>query len=208
MVNWLNLSCSWLYKFNCYTRDSLKLKCMVSSTWFGKNVCNLASSSPKIPCGMLRCSVYRPLRLNRIDRIFSCPSCLYGCQYVSISNKIPTFLAPKCQSLISRIFFKCSSSENHSKLLMIKLKELRNGRRTFQLLNLKLKVFWEFSRIISCSPDPSLRPEVRWSRDHEVLSLLVNLRNRTGEKRRRQPLRDKRDDNFVWINFSPNFTFL
>ena len=131
MVNWLNLSCSWLYKFNCYTRDSLKLKCMVSSTWFGKNVCNLASSSPKIPCGMLCCSVYRPLRLDRIDRIFSCPSCLYGCQYVSISNKIPTFLAPKCQSLISRIFFKCSSSENHSKLLMIKIKELRNGTRNF-----------------------------------------------------------------------------
>ena len=104
---------------------------MVSSTWFGKNVCNLASSSPKIPCGMLCCSVYRPLRLNRIDRIFSCPSCLYGCQYVSISNKIPTFLAPKCQSLISRIFFKCSSSENHSKLLMIKIKELRNGTTNF-----------------------------------------------------------------------------
>ena len=173
MVNWLNLSCSWLYKFNCYTRDSLKLKCMVSSTWFGKNVCNLVSSSPKIPCGMLYWGVHRPLRLDRIDRIFSCPSCFYGCQYVSISNKIPTFLAPKCQSLISRIFFKCSSSENHSKLLMIKIKELRNGRRTFQLLNLKLKVFWEFSRIISSSPDPSLRPEVRWSRDPEVLSLWI-----------------------------------
>ena len=131
MVNWLNLSCSWLYKFNCYTRDSLKLKCMVSSTWFGKNVCNLASSSPKIPCGMLCCSVYRPLRLDPIDRIFSCPSGLYGCQYVSISNKIPTFLAPKCPSLISRIFFKCSSSENHSKLLMIKIKELRYGTTNF-----------------------------------------------------------------------------
>ena len=59
---------------------------MVSFTWFGKNVCNLACSSPKIPCGMLCCSVYRPLRVDRIDRIFSCPSYLYGCQYVSISN--------------------------------------------------------------------------------------------------------------------------
>ena len=111
---------------------------------------------------MLRCSVYRPFRLDRIDWSFSCPSYLYGCQYVSISNKIRTFLAAKCPSLISRIFFKCSSSENDSKLLMIKIKELRNGRRPFQHLNLKLQVFWEFSRIISCSPDPSLRPEVRW----------------------------------------------
>ena len=162
MVYWFNLSCSLLYKCSCYTRDSLKLKCMVSSTWFGKNLCNLACSSPKIPCGMLCCSVHWPLRLDRIDRIFSYPSYLYGCQSASISNKIRTFLAPKCPSLISRIFFKCSSSENHSKLLMIKIKELPNGRRTFQLLNLKLQVFWEFSRIISCSPDPSLRPEVRW----------------------------------------------
>ena len=37
---------------------------------------------------------------------------------------------------------------------------------------------------------------------------LVNLRNRTGEERRRQTLCDKRDNNFVWNNFSPNFTFL
>ena len=133
---------------------------MVSSTWFGKSLCNMASSSPKIPRGMLCCSVYRPLRLDRIDRIFSCPSYLYGCKYVSISNQIRTFLAAKCPSLISRIFLKCSSSENHSKLLMIKIKELRNGLTTFQLLNLKLKVLWEFSRIISWSPDPSLRLDV------------------------------------------------
>ena len=38
--------------------------------------------------------------------------------------------------------------------------------------------------------------------------ILVNLRNRTGEERRRQTLRDKRDNNFVWNNFSPKFTFL
>ena len=37
---------------------------------------------------------------------------------------------------------------------------------------------------------------------------IVNLRNRTGEERRRQTLRDKRDNNFVSNNFSPNFTFL
>jgi len=37
---------------------------------------------------------------------------------------------------------------------------------------------------------------------------LVNLRNRTGEERRRQSLCDKRDNNFVWNNFFPNFTFL
>ena len=36
---------------------------------------------------------------------------------------------------------------------------------------------------------------------------LVNLRNRTGEERRLQTLRDKRDNNFVSNNFSPNFTF-
>ena len=35
-----------------------------------------------------------------------------------------------------------------------------------------------------------------------------NLRNRTGEERRRQTLCDKRDNNFVWNNFSPNFTLL
>ena len=38
--------------------------------------------------------------------------------------------------------------------------------------------------------------------------LLVSLRNRTGEKRRRQTLCDKRDNNFLWNNFSANFTFL
>ena len=38
--------------------------------------------------------------------------------------------------------------------------------------------------------------------------VIVNLRNRTGEERRRQILCDKRDNNFVWNNFSPNFTFL
>ena len=38
--------------------------------------------------------------------------------------------------------------------------------------------------------------------------ILVNLRNRTGEERRRQTLFDKRDNNFVWKNISPNYTFL
>ena len=33
-------------------------------------------------------------------------------------------------------------------------------------------------------------------------------RNSTGEERRRQALCDKRDINFVWNNFSPNFIFL
>ena len=41
-----------------------------------------------------------------------------------------------------------------------------------------------------------------------AVTLSVNLRNRTGEGRRRQTLCDKRDNNFVWNNFSPNFTFL
>ena len=40
---------------------------MVSSTWFDKNLCNLASSSSKIPFGMLCCGVYRPLRLESIE---------------------------------------------------------------------------------------------------------------------------------------------
>ena len=44
---------------------------------------------------------------------------------------------------------------------------------------------------------------------HEVaFNIIVNLRNRTGEKRRRQTLCDKRDYNFGWKNFPPNFTFL
>ena len=41
-----------------------------------------------------------------------------------------------------------------------------------------------------------------------VLVELVNLRNRTGEERRRKTLRDKRDSSFVGTNFPPNFTFL
>ena len=39
----------------------------------------------------------------------------------------------------------------------------------------------------------------------------MNLRNRTGEtgeERRRQTLCDKRDNNFVWNNFSPDFFFI
>ena len=36
--------------------------------------------------------------------------------------------------------------------------------------------------------------------------ILVNLRNRTGEGRR--VWQDKPDNNFVWNNFSPNFTLL
>ena len=40
-----------------------------------------------------------------------------------------------------------------------------------------------------------------------LMTLSVNLRNRTGEERRRQTSCDKRDSNFVRINFSPNFTF-
>ena len=40
-----------------------------------------------------------------------------------------------------------------------------------------------------------------------LMTLLVNLRNRTGEERRRQTFCDKRDDNFAWNNFLPNFTF-
>ena len=41
-----------------------------------------------------------------------------------------------------------------------------------------------------------------------LLLILVNLHNRTGEERRRQTLCDKRDNNFVWNKFSPNFTLL
>ena len=37
--------------------------------------------------------------------------------------------------------------------------------------------------------------------------ILVNLRNRTGEERRRQTLCDKHDNNFAWKNLPPNFTF-
>ena len=40
------------------------------------------------------------------------------------------------------------------------------------------------------------------------LPTVVNLRNKTGEERRRQTLCNKRDNNFVWNNFTPNFTFL
>ena len=38
---------------------------------------------------------------------------------------------------------------------------------------------------------------------HAVVSMetILNLRNRTGEERRRQTLCDKRDNNFVWKNF-------
>ena len=40
------------------------------------------------------------------------------------------------------------------------------------------------------------------------LLILVNLRKRTGEERRRQTLCDNRDNKFVWNNFSPTITFL
>ena len=36
----------------------------------------------------------------------------------------------------------------------------------------------------------------------------LSFRNRTEEERRRQTLCDKRYSNFVWNNFSPDFTFL
>ena len=44
--------------------------------------------------------------------------------------------------------------------------------------------------------------------NHRLYKLLMNLRNRRGEERRRQTLCDKRDNNFAWNNFSPKFTFL
>ena len=44
--------------------------------------------------------------------------------------------------------------------------------------------------------------------DTTLIHILVNLLNRTGEERRRQTLCDKHDNNFVWNNFSPNFSFL
>ena len=44
--------------------------------------------------------------------------------------------------------------------------------------------------------------------DTTLIHILVNLLNRTGEERRRQTLCDKCDNNFVWNNFSPNFSFL
>ena len=52
-------------------------------------------------------------------------------------------------------------------------------------------------------------PVVKWrSRSVAKSANLVHLRNSTGEEIRRQTLCDKRDNNFVWNNFSPNFTFL
>ena len=45
-------------------------------------------------------------------------------------------------------------------------------------------------------------------RQSPLQPFLVNLRNRTGEEKRRQILCDKRDNNFVWNNFSSNFPFL
>ena len=39
-----------------------------------------------------------------------------------------------------------------------------------------------------------------------LMGKIVNLRNRTGEERRRQTLCDNRDNNFVWNNFTPNFS--
>ena len=56
---------------------------------------------------------------------------------------------------------------------------------------------------------PGAYPVVKWrSRSVAKSANLVHLRNRTGEEIRRQTLCDKRDNNFVWNNFSPNFTFL
>ena len=46
------------------------------------------------------------------------------------------------------------------------------------------------------------------SQDSQAHVASVDFRNRTGEWKRRQTLCDKRDNNFVWKNMSPNFTFL
>ena len=54
----------------------------------------------------------------------------------------------------------------------------------------------------------------RWNSRSKILPregsllILVNLRNRTVEGRRRQTSCVKRDNHFVWNNFSPNFTFI
>ena len=79
-----------------------------------------------------------------------------------------TFLAPKCPSLISRIFFKCSSSENHSKLLMIKIKELRNGTTNFPAPKSETESFLGIFPDHFLEPRPFSPPRgsvIAWHRD-------------------------------------------
>ena len=52
------------------------------------------------------------------------------------------------------------------------------------------------------------RPSNNWALLRKFTNTIVNLRRRKGEERRRQTLCDKRDNNFLSNNFSPNFTFL
>ena len=79
-------------------------------------------------------------------------------------------------------------------------------KKIFKLFNqLSLKIMVEIA-LNSPPPRHQCRPLSHYNRSSWV-RIIVNLRNRTGEERRPQTLCDKRDNNFAWNNFSPNFTF-
>ena len=57
-------------------------------------------------------------------------------------------------------------------------------------------------------PSPLVLPLTALSLTALPSLIVVNSRNNTEEKGRRQTLCDNRDNNFVWKNMSPNYTFL
>ena len=79
------------------------------------------------------------------------------------------------------------SSSSSAKILSIPLYELSQHRCSFPWTPIPLCL--------------DLNPE-------RLAFLIGSLRNGMGEERRRQTLCDKRDNNFVWNNFSPHFTLL
>ena len=75
----------------------------------------------------------------------------------------------------------------------------RCRHRCFSYLLLLCRYFYYHGKLTSLS-------SLLYSFQNLFSLIIVNLRNRTGQERTRQTLRDKRDNNFVWNNFSPNFT--
>ena len=97
------------------------------------------------------------------------------------------------QSCCFRCCFACLN------LLLFSRSRCHRRRRCFRYLLLWSWYFYCHGKLTSLS-------SLLYSFQNLLSLIIVNLRNRTGEERTRQTLRDRCDTNFVWNNFSPNFT--
>ena len=104
--------------------------------------------------------------------------------------------AEKCKRNVSFMQMQ-SCCFAHINLLIFSRSRCR--RRCFSYLLLWSRYFYYHGKLTSLS-------SLLYSFQNLFSLIIVNLRNRTGQERTRQTLRDKRDNNFVWNNFSPNFT--